>query len=134
MQKKPPDTDLIRRQTLSEKNRNLLAILDELQYNHFTRHRSKKAGREALPTPHAPMQEKGPPTQQKLTAPEPILPASHRFYKWENRRVCSFRRCRDYLPCAACVVSTGSLRGREWEYHPPGSTVEIIERTNHYAY
>ena len=40
----------------------------------------RKAGREALATPHAPMQETRPPTQQNYCA-GPIIPATVPFYK-----------------------------------------------------
>lgn len=53
-----------------------------------------KAGREVLRVPHAPMQEKQPPTQQ-ISAPSPFYQISIAYASTKNGNVCfSFRRCR----------------------------------------
>ena len=74
------------------------------RYNGLARH--PKAGRGALPTPHGPMQETDPPTQQNHCA-TPIIPACLVIYKGEkvNGRCCVLSRCRERSLRRFCVVS-----------------------------
>ena len=69
-----------------------------------------KAGRGGPQSPHAPMQESIPPTQQETCA-QPILSNLHSFSKHEMGVCLAFGGVGTAKPCAAFVVSRKSLRG-----------------------
>ena len=104
-----------------------VAQFTSIGYNETRDSKSKKAGREALPTPHAPMQENGPPTQQ-ISAP-PILSNIHRLIKREKWEcVFSFRRCRDLQSLRRfCCLDGKAYGGREIVLPPKASTIKTGE-------
>ena len=80
-----------------------------------------KAGREALPTPHAPMQEHTPPTQQYITAPTLIITDEPPFYKGGFEGLCLLLCGVGFLypaPLSVCLDGTPKGDGASLPYGP----------------
>lgn len=96
-----------------------LAYFLNMRYNRDTR--QIEAGREAVPAPHAPMQERTL-LHNSIAAPALIISKTPPFIKRRFLRVCVCQlRCGVIISCAAFVCFGGSAQRGPGGSHPQGT-------------